>query len=187
MAKRPMRSWMRDKLKRHIDEAIKPAKELAAKIAAYDVAAPLVLAAVNAKYPQRDMRICKKYDAALIDDCIKVQYPNGSVEEFKFAPESGPLVPRTGRYCNSRIFLADDATAAAVEVNATAVKALVEETARRRKAYNAMIDAASTMEDLSVVWPEAAALIPSDNAVVALGPAEIALVKADMAERAVAA
>lgn len=182
MAKRKMLQWMRERLNSRLYEIVSPAEQKTALDAAYKVAAPLVIKAVHEKYPLRDMKVCEKYGVAENDDCIQVQLSNGVVTQFRFAAEQGPLVVKT-RGCRTRMYLVDETTSSAIEIWNTAVENLDQESKRRINAYRALISSANTLDDLLEIWPEAARIVPEANAVMALGPEQIALVKADQAER----
>jgi hypothetical protein len=186
MAKRPLRQWMRDKLVAYATENVAPAAEAKALKQTYMKAAPLVRKAVEQKYKPVDMLVCKKYDLAHPDSCIRMRFENGAVEEFRFLKEEeGPLV--AGGNCYNRIFIADEKTRVAVEAWVDAKKAFDAEKNKRVAAYKALVLGSGSVEDVVAVWPEVASLLPADNALIALGPEQMALVNADLKERKVAA
>lgn len=182
MAKRKLNNWMRQTLKRAAEKMVVPVEQKTVLDAAYKKAAPLVRKAVQKKYPPKDMKICLKYQAASIDDCIKVQYPNGGVQEFKFEHDTGPIV--TQKTYHGQMYLIDQETAEAVEAWADATQAYKDEYKKRIAAYHALIDGANYLDDVLAVWEDAANLIPLNALPIALGPEQIALVKADVEERA---
>lgn len=183
MAKRRLLQSMRDRLYDYANGNVSPAAETKAYAAAYKKAEPLVRKIVEAKYKPSDMEVCAKYELTKPDTCIRVQFPNGVVEEFNFASvEAAPIVA-TARNCYSRMYLSDEKTADAIEVWKTARDNLTAEKRKRVAAYKALIDGSNYVEDIAVVWPEIANLFPPENALIALGPEQIALVQADLKER----
>lgn len=184
MAKRRLTQRMREMLISHIQGVVSPKKELASLEAAYAKAAPLVMADVHKKYPPNDMKICRKYDATFVDDCIKLSFPDTSVHMFNFAEDTGPLV--TKRTYNNQIYLASDRTAKAVEVWISAKECFDKAQKDRVAAYKALVHGAGYLDDVVEVWPEARTIIPLNALPIALGPEQIAIVKADLKERKVA-
>ena len=183
-SKTRLNQWTRTKLKSVASQVVSPAAEGAALDAAYRSAAPLVRKMVEAKFPARDMKVCAKYEVAKVDDCIKMQFPNGVVDTFRFAAGTGPLVTKPTYH--GQMYLADADCAAAVEAWLDAKKAFDAERAKRLAVYDSLIETARYAEDVTVVWPEAAEHIPSQFLPVALGPDEMALLASDREERAAA-
>lgn len=182
MAKRRLLQWMRDKLIAHAEKSVSPAKETKVLAAAYKKAEPLVRKLVEAKYKPADMAICAKYDVTKPDACIRVQFPNGGVEQFDFSDmETAPIVVKGN--CYSRMFLADDKTAAAVEAWVSARDAFKAECNRRIKAYRALVLASSSVEDVVASWPEVATLLPAASDLIPINPEQIAILQADLRER----
>ena len=181
MAKRRMLQWMRDRLENHAEKVVIPAVERKALDAAYKRAAPLVVAVVAKKYPPADMKVLQKYNAGAQHDTTKLQFPNGVVTQFEFDKDAGPYTARASY--DDRIFLADAATAAAVEKWEAARDAYKIERKRRMDAYKALIAGAATIEDIIAVWPEVSGVLPAGSPPIPLGPEQIALVKADLRER----
>lgn len=181
MAKRRLLQWMRDRLSAHAEKVVIPAAEKKTLDAAYAKAAPLVTATVAKKYPPSDMKVLRKYSAGSQHDSIKLQFPSGVVTEFKFEKDEGPYTARASY--DDRIFLADAPTTAAVEKWEAARDAYVTERKKRMTAYRALIDGASTVEDIVDVWPEVKGILPAGSPPIPLGPEQIALVKADLRER----
>ena len=155
--------------------------------AAYKKADPLVRGMVEKKYPPGDMKICEKYGLTQYDSCIRLKYPNGVVQQFQFSGEkyTHPMVPQG--YCHSRMYLADQKTADAVEHWADAAKAFKEEKEKRIKAYEALIKGSRYVEDVAEVWPEAATIFPSEGRLILLNEDTLATIKADLKEQKKAA
>lgn len=183
MAKRPMRQWMREKLVAYATDHVKPAVEAKALAAAYKKAEPLVRKLVEAKYKPADMVVCERYKLTQRDACIRVQFPNGVVQEFRFEDkETAPVVAMDGN-CYRRIYIADDKTATAVEAWSGASEAFNKESAVRINAYKALVLASGSLDDVIEAWPEVAGLIPEANSMVAINPEQIAILKSDQRER----
>jgi hypothetical protein len=182
MAKRKMLVWMREKLEAHAGRVVEPAKEKKALDAAYVKAQVLVRKAVEAKYPPSEMRVLKKHQCSEVDTEVRVQFPNGVVQQFVFSNEDAPLIPNHYE-AKRRIYLVDATTATAVEKWVDARDAHKAERKRRLDAYKALIQGASYVEDIVSVWPEVAAVIPAQSLPIALGPEQIAVVKQDLRER----
>lgn len=122
----------------------------------YKIAAPLVRAAVEVRYPRKDMLICKKYDVAAIDDCIKITHVGALVSMFTFKKGRGPLAAKSTT--QGIIYQTDAATFDAVEnwVNAVATYKKAKE--RKLTDYRSLINHARTYEQVLAVWPEAEAV-----------------------------
>lgn len=182
MAKRKLLMWMREKLIAHATNNVAPAKEAKALAAAYKKAEPLVRKIVEAKYKPADMAVCQKYDLTKPDACIRVQFPSGAVEQFDFAStEIAPIVTKGS--CYSRMYLADEKTANAVEAWVAARDAFKAEAKRRVQAYTALVHASTSVEDVIAAWPEVANLLPAANDLIPINPEQIAILQADMRER----
>lgn len=181
MAKRKLLQWMRDRLSTHVHQKIDPPAERKAMDAAYKKVAPLVTKLVQAKYKPADMAVLKKYEVAQVEDCIRLTLPDARVVEFSFRDGGGPVTP-AGR-CYNRMYLADEAIAAAFDAHTKAVEAHADETRRRLEAYATLIRSSATVEDIIAVWPEAAELLPATAVMAPLSPEQLAIIKADTVER----
>lgn len=182
MAKRKLLQWMRDKLIVHATNTVAPAKEAKALTSAYRKAEPLVRKLVEAKYKPADMVICEKYGLTRRDSCIRVQYPNGVVQQFDFSEkETSPITPDSS--CYGRMYLADEKAAAAIEAWVAARDAFKAESTKRVNAYRALVQASSTVEDVVAAWPEVANLLPAPTDMIAFDPEQIAILQADQRER----
>lgn len=181
MANRKLLQWMRERLQQHAEKIVAPATETKAMEAAYKKVMPLARALVQNKYPPADMKVLLKYKTAHPEGSLKLQFPNGVVTQFHFQADDSPLHPSSCRY--GEIFLADAALASAIEKYQSTQDAYVSERKKRLDAYRALTLGASYVEDVIEVWPEAAAVLPAGSPPIALGPEQIALVKADQRER----
>lgn len=182
MAKRRLLQWMRDKLILHASTAVSPVKEAKALTASYRKAEPLVRKMVEAKFKPADMVVCEKYGLTRNDSCIRIQFPSGAIEEFTFnEAEVAPFV--VGGNCYSRMYLADEKTATAIEAWVTARDAYKAECAKRINAYKALVLASTTVEDVIAAWPEVANLLPAASDLIPINPEQIAILQADLRER----
>ena len=180
----------REALKRLRDTVVQCVTEESALKAAYRKAAPLVRKCVEAEYPPKDMKILAKYEAAEQDDCIKLRLAYGAAQDvmFDFDDATGPLVVKKTYY--GKFFLADEATTAAVNEWKTAKEQCDKTLTQKKRDYQTLIDAARTLEEVEVLWPEAAqireAFQKNQVALMALTPTVIQRIKADVQERAAA-
>jgi hypothetical protein len=182
MAKRKLLQWMRERLKEHAAKVVTCSAEKKTLDAAYSKALPLVTAIVQHKFPPSDMKILRKWQNACDCGDAKLSIPDGAVVEFKFEAGDYPLRP-SGYEFNRQIFVAPASVASAVEKWKAASDAYKAERKKRITAYGAMIDGSSTVEDLIAMWPEAAGVLPAGSPPIALGPEQIAIIKADLRER----
>lgn len=161
---------------------VTPEEDKAIKVA-YRKAAPLVRAAVEARYPHKDMLICKKYSAASIDDCIKVTHENGLVTQFIYHKGKGPLAVKTTQ--QGVIYQADAETFGAVEdwIKAQEVRAKARD--QKMSDYRALVNHSRTYEQVLSVWPEAEAVRTEmgATALIVLSDDVVDRIKADVASR----
>jgi hypothetical protein len=183
-AKRRLLQWMRDRLNSHADKVVIPTRHKKALDTAYAKAAPLVLATVAKRFPVADMKVLQRYQAGDQHDEIRLQFPNGVVTEFKFDKDAGPYTP-DAKY-SRQIYLADAATAAAVDRWEVARGEYEEERKKRLAAYTALIAGSGYVEDIIDLWPEAKNILPVGSPPIPLGPEQLAIVKADLRERVAA-
>jgi hypothetical protein len=173
---------MREKLVSFADQTVAPVAQQKALDATYKKAEPLVRKIVEAKYKPADMAICAKYSVTTPDTCVRIQLSDGAVKEFTFSPpETAPIVVKGS--CYSRMYQADEKTSAAIDAWLTAKDAFRDEKRKRIEAYRALTLGSTSVEDVLAVWPEVACLLPADNALIALGPDQMAIIEADKKER----
>ncbi len=174
---------LRKRLYELVTTTVKCPAEAARLDQTYSKAAPLVRAIVEAKYPPKDMKICAKYEAASVDDCIKLQLFAGGVDKFDFSNGSGPLVAK--KTYQGQIYLADEPTTEAFHDWRAARDAF--DTALRKKSsdYNTLVKEARTLEEITEIWPEADAVreYARSRALSVLTDEMVARIKADVAER----
>jgi hypothetical protein len=121
---------------------------------AYEKAEALVRALVVAEYPPDDMEICKKYDVAKQDDCIKIRVLDDKKPDivFSFKSGTGPLVAKMTY--QGKFFLADGRTAAAVQNWDALVGAQKKQLEAKQDDYRSLIRNAITFEEVAEIWPE---------------------------------
>src|SRR6185437_10270267 len=137
MAKRRMLQWMRERLHAHADKVVMPAVEKRALDAAYKKAAPRVLAIVHKKFPPAEMKVLGKWGSAAVRTEATLQYPTGAVVKFVFLDDEKFDCPQTYEY-RSQMYLADGATATAVDAWLSAKEAFDAERKKRLTAYKAL-------------------------------------------------
>lgn len=184
-----LRKAHREALKNLRNAVVKCVAEEAAVRDAYRKAAPLVRKTVESEYPPKDMKVLAKYESAEQDDCIKLRMAHGAVQDvmFDFDDKTGPMVVK--KTYSGKMFLADEPTTVAVLAWKSA-KETCDKTLRQKKDdYRTLIEAARTLEEVEVLWPEASqirtAFSKNQVALLALTPTVIQRIKMDVAERAV--
>ncbi|HYT41917.1 MAG TPA: hypothetical protein VEP90_06195, partial [Methylomirabilota bacterium] len=179
-----MNKFIRRALNIAITDFVKPEKQRQILEDAYETAAPFIRAAVEKKYPTKDMEVCKKYDLVSSDDCIKVQCNTGEIDMFNFKDETGPLV--VSPTYTGTIYPLDVKSTKAFHNWKKAKEKLENETEKRQKAYRMVIGAATYLDDITAIWPEAVNYVPQTTALpVPIHPDQIAIVMADQRERGV--
>lgn len=178
----------REALKNLRNTVVKCITEEAAVREAYRKAAPLVRGVVESEYPPRDMKVLAKYESAERDDCIKLRMAHGAAQDvmFNFDDNTGPMVVK--KTYSGKMFLADESTTEAVLAWKSAKEAAEKSLRQKRSDYDTLINAARTLEEVEVLWPEASqirsAFSKNQVALLALTPTVIQRIKMDVAERA---
>lgn len=182
-----LRNAHREALKTLRNTVVKCIAEEAAVREAYRKAAPLVRKAVESDYLPKDMKILAKYDSAERDDCIKLRMAHGAAQDvlFNFDEGTGPMVVK--KTYSGKMFLADSPTTDAVLAWKSARETRDKTLQQKRSDYNTLINAARTLEEVEVLWPEASQIREAFNknqvALMALTPTVIQRIKMDVAER----
>lgn len=145
----------------------------------YVNAARLVRKMVEAILPPADMKVLQKYEQAGVDDCIRMTLSAGGFTAFRFSEGTGPL------NIGCRVFLADEATTAAVSANAAAAEVLKQALEAKRRDYYSLIEVSRYFEDVIEVWPEAEQLDGrfQPNALVTLTSDVVSRIRQDVASR----
>ncbi len=174
----------RDKLNSYVNKIVTCPVEKEALDAAYARAAPLVRYAVLDKYPLKDMKILAEYEAAWVDNCIKLVLTAGGVEEFQFRDDTGPLVAK--KTTKGQIYQAGPEATDAVADWVLASRAYHIAMKRKRDDYHSLIAASTTFEQVVAIWPEAEALAGElrGTSLIMLSDEVIARIQADVKSRA---
>lgn len=171
MASTRLNSETRRALMRVATSDLKPAQEFAQLELAHSIAAPLVVAHVERRYPPKDMAVLLRYDKAYSPSHVvfNINTPGcwGTVR-FEFsAVASLPAQPARQpkhEYGGERVFVSDPSVDIGLEVALAAwVEALAaykKEFERRKQAYYDFIKAAKTFEEVVALWPAVESLRP---------------------------
>jgi hypothetical protein len=148
----------RDDLYRLARKQVKATADAAALDNAYEHAAQAVHAAVVAEYPQKDMAVLVRYDAASKDACIYVSSGHYNYDRFCFRDDDKRIPLRPGSNCNRAAFLLKGEALAAYDAYKDAEKAHEAECARRLSDFKALIYGAKTFNEVASIWPAAEAM-----------------------------
>jgi hypothetical protein len=169
-------------------KSVDETQDSAAVDTAYNEAASAVQAAVLEKYPQKDMEVLKKYNAACGDACVYISLEGfGDYRKFCFRNEDKriPLRPSSSG-CNYRNpLLLEKARAEAVrsfEKAQAERKALFDE---RISDFKSLIYTARTFNEVAAVWPKAEtlreAIVGTSSALVTLSEDVVKRIQSDPA------
>lgn len=157
MAKTRLNVGHRDALRHFASTNINCDAEQKARDKAYAKAAKAVRAAVEKRFPVRDMAILEKYSVASPDKCIKGGNPAGAFVRFSFDhKDDGPLCP--SRSCGTRSIPFDQATCDAIDSLQKANDVLEKARTAKYAAYKSLVASAVTFEEVLEIWPAAEAL-----------------------------
>lgn len=156
--------------------------------AAYDAAATAVHDALVEKYPQKDMKVLARYDAAAADACVYVSRGYYDYDQFCFreGDKRIPLRPGRGGGCNSRNAFMLEGERADLYATYTKAKEAHDAAIKDRYAdFRALIFASKTFNEIAEVWPEAEqlreAIVGTSSALVVLSNDVVARIKSDPA------
>lgn len=188
MARTRLNSGHREELESLAEQIIATPKETDNVNRLYALAYPGVMAAVEHRYPPKDMAVLKRYECAGPVRSIKVQSERSVATEFDIRKtDRQPIQPSQYSY-SSLIFIVDhDLLKLAEELSAALV---AQKDARKRKLadYKGFISASRFFEDVVEIWPEAeqlrGAICRQGSAVTVISPELIARLKADVKSRA---
>jgi hypothetical protein len=155
---------------------------------AYEFAAQAVHDALVEQYPQKDMRVLARYDAATADSCVYISRGHYDYDQFCFreGDKRIPLRPGRGGGCNSRnAFMLEGERADAYSAYNKAKEAHEAAIKQRYADYQALIYAAKTFNEVTEVWPEAEqlreAIVGTSSALVVLSNDVVERIKNDPA------
>lgn len=174
MATTRLNSETRRALMRVATSGLRPAQEFAQLELAHSIAAPLVVAHVERRYPPKDMAVLLRYDKAYrpshvvfsirLPGCWStVKFEFGAIASLGMQPPSQPK----NEYGGERMFSAEVSTSDDVGLEvaliswAEALAAYKKEFERRKQAYYDFIKAAKTFEEVVALWPAVESLRPS--------------------------
>jgi hypothetical protein len=157
--------------------------------AAYKTTKQIIIAAVEQKFPKKDMLVLQKYGAAIVDLCIRFGSHYNTESKFQFfkLDQEAPLVPNNGG-CHTRTY--DFNRAQMDQINTYVLARQKLENARKAKLeiYARLINGSITFNDVVEVWPAAEALrakiIPKttdQRALAVLSQEALAMIKSDNA------
>jgi hypothetical protein len=156
--------------------------------AAYDAAAAAVHDALVEKYPQKDMKVLARYDAATSDACVYVSRGHYDYDQFCFREGDKRIPLRPGRSggCNSRNAFMLEGERADIYIAFTKAKEAHEAAIKQRFAdFKALIFASKTFNEVAEVWPEAEqlreAIVGTSSALVVLSNDVVERIKSDPA------
>jgi hypothetical protein len=143
--------------------------------------------AIRAKYPEDHMVILRQYKLARFDRCLRFQFPSGRVDGFNFAYEENALcdLPYNGGCRTDVVYPVNAAFEKAYDDYAKDKKVNDDERDKKLASFNALVDAAKTLEDVL-----AAIDLPAElqkqlgkqcTALVALSPDSLKVLKHDFA------
>lgn len=185
MPKTRLNKSTRAELMDYVFKVVSCPDEESAVEAAYKAAEPLVRLAVEKTYPPKDMKVCAKYKAAQIDDCIKLKLDNDQITVFDFRADTGPMVVKPTY--RGQIYEANKTVTKAVLAWEEAVHAHKEALKTKRTDYRALIQASRTFEEVVEVWSEAETLRPEickpSTALTILSAETISRIQADVESR----
>jgi hypothetical protein len=177
----------RDTLTSYARKRIEETQDRSALDAAYERAADAVHAALVARYPQKDMRVLAKYDAATQDECVYVSRGHYDYDRFCFRDGDAriPLRP-TGTGCNSRnAFLLEGDSRAAYDAYKDATKTYEAAVKQRLSDFSALIAGSNTFNEVASVWPDAEnlrlSIVGTASALMILSDDVVARLRADPA------
>lgn len=106
--------------------------------------------AIRKRYPEEDMAILRRYDAAHIDRCVRFQFPSGRVDGFYFPYEETALadLPYRRSCTTDAAYPVEAATEAALDGYQKTHAANDKEQQKRISVFDALIRAARTLEEV---------------------------------------
>jgi hypothetical protein len=154
--------------------------------ATYNVAADAIAAAVEAKFPAKDMKVLAKYDMAKPDACIYVSSGGfGAYDQFCFRDGDKRIPTRPNRYCRNQPLLLEGEAETAYDAYTAAKKARDAAVAVRRKDFATLIANTTTFNALADIWPAVEALrtqiVGSGAALSVMSDEVVSRIKADPA------
>lgn len=148
----------RDRLKSFAKRQIEATQDRAALNDAYERAADAVRDAVEARWPQKDMKVLAKYGSAAPDSCVYVSVGNGDYDRFCFRADDKRIPLRPNHSCNRQPVLVEGAAAEHLSNHAALVEADRQQVSTRFSDFKALIDNTPNFNSLATTWPAVEAL-----------------------------
>lgn len=146
----------RDVLLTFARQQIEATEKRAELDAAYERAADAVHGAVIARWPQKDMKVLARYDAAAADQCVYVSTGGSNYERFNFRDDDKriPLRPSQSG-CRRMPVLLEGTREAAYDTWRAAEKAREAAVRARLNDFKALIYGTPSFNALAEAWPAA--------------------------------
>lgn len=144
----------RDTIVRFAKKQIESTQDATELDAAYDRVADAIHGAVIAKWPQKDMQVLARYDAASKDSCIYISTGGYNYDRFEFRSGDKRIVLRPNRSGCHRIpiMLEGDADEA-YKAFKSAQEQYDEAKKKRLNDFCALIASVNSFNALAEVWP----------------------------------
>ena len=179
-------NYDRERLISFARKQIKETADQAALDAAYDAAAELIATAVKAKWPQKDMAVLRRYEAASVDHCVYVSTGGSNYEQFTFRADDKrtPMRP-SGRGCLRTPILLEGAAEDAFRAYLKASEEVTNAASARLFDFKALISGSRNFNEVAEVWPAAnelrSSIVGETTALAVLSADVVSRIKADPA------
>jgi hypothetical protein len=176
----------REALYRLAEKQVKATEDSTTLDNAYEHAATAIHDVIVARFPQKDMRVLLRYEAAREDPCVYISSSGYNYDQFTFRNGDKRITLRPGRNCNhgnpyileGEAQKAFDAFQNAENDRKLAIKARLDD-------FKALIFSANTFNEVAGVWPAAEAMretiVGSGTALTVLSSDVVARIRADAA------
>jgi len=145
----------RETILRFACRQIKETQDSTALDAAYEAAAEAVAAAVEQRYPAKDMKVLARYDMARLDACIYISDGGyGSYDRFQFRKEDKRIPLRPGTSCRSMApLMLEGASAEAYRAYVAIEKEYNAAIKTRQDDFKALVYNTTNFNALAEIWP----------------------------------
>jgi hypothetical protein len=150
----------RETIMRLASRQIKETQDSAALDAAYEAAADVIAAAVERRYPAKDMKVLQRYDMARPDACIYISDGGyGSYDRFTYRDGDKRIPLRPGSSCRSMApLMLEGDEAKAYRAYLAADKEYQAALKVRYNDFKALIYNTTNFNALAEIWPGVEAL-----------------------------
>lgn len=176
----------RDLLITFARKQIKESADTAEVDAAYDLAAGEIAKVIKEKWPQKDMAVLRRYDAAAVDRCVYISEGGSNYEQFTFRADDKrtPLRPN-GRGCLRTPIMLEGEALSAYRAYKKADAEAKEAAAARLSDFKALINGSRNFNEVAEVWPAAnelrTSIVGEGTALAVLSADVVSRIKADPA------